>query len=881
MKKILTIILAVTMSMVAGAQSATSIVTQQQCLKSLMEKERLGSAIQKMQTGKQTAQNNLIQYQNTPTQKKTYQVAPYAMSASEMDTIELYFKGFYDDPYYTPLDTVVGRQGDTIVTGGDWYFVLQNERYQFIFDVFGASADNPTGTYTEKDLDISYSWCAIPEADGKTSYYKTCNLTIKADKVSENLTKYAIDAVIVTTLGIGGRENGTFKIHAEHESITPINKLDVAILNCEVTPSDDRFRIAGKNDTMEVDMTLFSEFGVVGYYSHKSIDTENTKVVYREKNYEVMEMEGVIYDADMITGGVAYVFMTEVLTTDTSFFNIAMEAPIVPTDTVTLKCKNMMIDASGGSTQATITISASNMGYSILAGFNDTELSAPAIYSGDKAMVYLTDMANDKEISALQCTIEIDGDEENGYLVRIEMLGDDHKYYIMDLAWEVPTPVRTEVLDFKTCSKSMYYVDDLGMEELQLANYNGEYSASFDILYINRVMGGEFTLADLWSEQTFIVHHVGEQENKVPIADVAGSIKQEKGVTYLEATVIGFDSVQYDVSMFYSVPVPTDTITYEFDGFGDDDVVFTNALPQGIFVLEAMSRDGNLIANVQVNRIETETVVGTFYNDGLFTHNDFFTDNTFVKVWNDSIEDYEEFYVQKGELKVTMDEDKVITAVASFICDDAKQYNLTFKVKYERAHLPYDMEEGAVDYTYAPDSRVTIVDYIKDYGLIYFEILPQDYANIAALYFAADSLDPEIGIPAGVYPINYSFEAGTVIESKGIAMDGYPLESYFCTFQIEEDEYGEMALYYNELYCMVEGTVRVEKVYEDKTPMMRLEINAVNSYDRPIHLFYFGAVNALEDVVAGGVDDVKKQLINGQLYIIRNGVTYTVLGNQL
>jgi hypothetical protein len=237
--------------------------------------------------------------------------------------------------------------------------------------------------------------------------------------------------------------------------------------------------------------------------------------------------------------------------------------------------------------------------------------------------------------------------------------------------------------------------------------------------------------------------------------------------------------------------------------------------------------------------------------------------------------------VQKGELKVTMDEDKVITAVASFICDDAKQYNLTFKVKYERAHLPYDMEEGAVDYTYAPDSRVTIVDYIKDYGLIYFEILPQDYANIAALYFAADSLDPEIGIPAGVYPINYSFEAGTVIESKGIAMDGYPLESYFCTFQIEEDEYGEMALYYNELYCMVEGSVRVEKVYEDKTPMMRLEINAVNSYDRPIHLFYFGAVNALEDVVAGGVDDVKKQLINGQLYIIRNGVTYTVLGNQL
>jgi hypothetical protein len=425
----------------------------------------------------------------------------------------------------------------------------------------------------------------------------------------------------------------------------------------------------------------------------------------------------------------------------------------------------------------------------------------------------------------------------------------------------------------------MYYVDDLGLEELQLANYNEEYSVAFDILYINQIMGGEFTLTDLWEEQTFIVHHNDEEDYYVPIAKVDGKIEQKKEVTYLEATVIGFDSVQYDIKMFYAVPTPTETITYTFDGLGDDEVIFTNALPQGIFILEAMSADGNMLANVQVNRIETESIEGTFYNDGLFSHNDFYSYNTFVAVFNEETEEYDEYYLQKGDLKVTIDEERIITAVATFICDDAKQYNLTFKTPYQRAHLPYDTEEGEVNYTYEADSYATVQDWIEGYGLIYLELVPADFANVSAFYFAATEMDPEIGIPAGVYPINYTFEPGTVIESKGIAMDGYPLESYFCTLQVEEDENGEMALYYDELYCMVDGTVTVDKL---DGGIMHLEVDAVNSYDQPIKLSYTGPVNTgLEDVITPDSVSVKKLLINGQMYIIRNGVTYTATGAKL
>jgi hypothetical protein len=244
-------------------------------------------------------------------------------------------------------------------------------------------------------------------------------------------------------------------------------------------------------------------------------------------------------------------------------------------------------------------------------------------------------------------------------------------------------------------------------------------------------------------------------------------------------------------------------------------------------------------------------------------------------------EDYDEYHLQKGELVVTVDENNLITAVGTFICDDAKQYNLTFKTPYQRPHLPYDAEEGEVNYTYDSDSHATVKDWIEGYGLVWLELVPKDYSNVSAFYFATDTFDPEIGVPAGVYPINYSFEKGTVIESRGIAMSGYPLESYYCGLQVEEDENGELALYYNydELYCIVAGTVTVEKM-ESNT--MRLIVDAVNSYDRPVKLSYVGPVDtSVENTATETTSGVKKQIINGQLYIIKNNKVYSIMGVQV
>ena len=164
MKKILTFILLACMSVASIAQATN----MQLNLRSFMEKERLGNAMQTIQEhpARKLAAQTAAPAQLAPS-KRTAQTAP---ANSELDTTEVYFSSFYEDPIYFEVDTVVGRQGDTVVTGGDWYFVLKNERYQFIFDIYGGSPDDMAGHYTEKDLDIMFSWCAIPDANGQTEY---------------------------------------------------------------------------------------------------------------------------------------------------------------------------------------------------------------------------------------------------------------------------------------------------------------------------------------------------------------------------------------------------------------------------------------------------------------------------------------------------------------------------------------------------------------------------------------------------------------------------------------------------------------------------------------------------------------------------------------
>ena len=865
MKKIFTFILLACLTLAATAQ------TKPQALKTLMAKERLSNTLQSLQQpARQQAKRVAAEQPATWTVPTTY-TAKAPAQLTGLDTTEVYFTSFHEDPYYIPADTIEGRNG-TIITPAEWYFVLRNERYQFIFDIVNnAKAETMAGTYTEADLEESYSWCMFPEANGKTHYYKTCELTIQEEKVSGTMTKYIVDAVVLATKGIGGEEYGYFKVHAEHKMVVAKTKLDVALYNCTIEPEDDRFRIAGKDKDMEVDLTFFTETGVDGYYSHKLLDDENSKIVYKGNEQGIMDLEGVIYGAENIYGGLTYVFMFEALTTDTCFFNVAMEAPVQAKDTIDITSTNTIINDMYGVSDQTILVDASTAEYEIAAAYNATSITTPAEYPTGSSYVYLTDLKTGQLIESIICNLKINGNKTDGYQVEIRMLGTDYKYYIMNLSYGVPEIKETKVLDFKNNSKTMYYIDVLGLKELQIANFDGEYSASFDILYIDQVMDGEFTIANMFEEQTFLIHHMVEngETYDVPVkfAEFGGEIWQKNDTTYLTASILGFDSIQYEISMFYTIPTPTETVTYTFDGLKDDVVDLTNAVvSSGIFVLDAMSADGLMMAKVNVERLTTESVEGTFYNDGKFDHSDFYPVDTWVKIWNATTKEYDEYSVQKGTMTVKV-ENNVLTAVASFICDNAVQYDLTFKTLYVRERIPYDKEED-LEYTFEEDAIVEVIDWIEGYRIIELFVLPADESLVADFYFIVDYTtvpDPEIGIPAGVYPINGSWESGTVLACKGILPDG-PAPAYVCGVN---DGY----LDEQNLWCLVDGTVTIEKV----NGKMKMEVDALNSYDYSVKLHYNPVASAVEDITAGNTN-ISKRIINGQLVIIRNGQAYDATG---
>ena len=854
MKKILSFILLACLTLAATAQ------TKPQALKTLMAKEHLSNTLQsKQQPARQQAK---LVAEKPATWTATTYAAKAPAQLTGLDTTEVYFTSFYEDPYfYEPCE---------------WYFTLRNERYQFNFDLINNTNPNSmAGTYTEKDMDEWFSWCMFPEANGDTHYYKTCTLTIQEEKVSANLVKYTVDALILATCGIGGEEYGYFKVHAEHKIIKATTKLDVALYNCSITPEEDRFRIAGKDNEIEVDLTFFTETGIDGYYSHNLLDDENSKIVHKGKEKGIMDLEGVIYGTENIYGGLTYVFMFEAFTTDTCFYNVAMEAPVVAKDTIEITSTNAIINDAYGMTDQTILVDASTAEYVINAAYNAKSITTPAEYPTGYSYVYLTDIKTGQKIESVICNLKITGNKLQGYQVEIRMLGTDYKYYIMHLSYGVPTVKETKVLDFKNIAKTMYYIDVLGLKELQIANFDGEYSVSFDILYIDQVMGGEFDMSNMFAEQTFLIHHINDNGNvydsPVKPAEFGGKIWQKNDTTFLTASILGFDSIQYEISMFHTIPAPTKTVTYTFDGFGNDVVELTNAVgSSGIFILDGMSADGQLMAKVNVERITNKSIEGTFYNDGKFDHTDFYPMDTWVKVWNAATKSYDEYSVQKGTMTVKV-ENNIVTAVASFLCDNAVQYNLTFKTEYARERIPWDEEEEELDYTFDSNSYVKATDWRPEgYRIIELFMVASDESIAADFYFIIDqnvAADPQIILPAGVYPINASWVSGTTLACSGILPDG-PAPSYVC--YVDEEGYLDP----EGLYCLVDGTVTIEKV----NGKMKVEVDAVNSYDVPVKLHYVGAITtAVEDIEVDNTNS-SKRLINGQLFIIRNGKIYNANG---
>lgn len=216
-----------------------------------------------------------------------------------------------------------------------------------------------------------------------------------------------------------------------------------------------------------------------------------------------------------------------------------------------------------------------------------------------------------------------------------------------------------------------------------------------------------------------------------------------------------------------------------------------------------------------------------------------------------------------------MDVDGNITAVAEAICADSVYYHITMTAHYEREYLRGDMPFGSIERTYTANDILSTMDKSEEKGWIYVAVGAADQSDLMAMHFFVDSTDADILIPEGEYKINKSFRPGTVLGNAGPDDQNQISTPFYATV----DNLG----YLTNIYMWVKGTVTVAK----KDGKLYLEVNALNSYDVPVHIIYDGSISTALPKIQYPVSNTHKIIRNGQLIILKDGAEYNAQGIQI
>ena len=737
--------------------------------------------------------------------------------------------------------------GPKYYSSGDWYVVLENEEDWEVYLNWFAPKNNYCGTFQTKDFDHDYSYIFTPDnRENGAIHYESITMNINIEEVTPLLSR------IVLTATITGDDGNTYKVAAQQDILNVKTTIESSIMDASFISGDGEYTIMGKNEDLDFHMVVQSNqitgiFNSIAYF-----DIDNSHVIYKGDSIQPMQIEAIV-DLGLIENDVlAYGAQFNIISTDTVLYKISVAAPFPsPTDTIDIQCHNLHIEDTWASMYNTITMTAHNDDYEVMIMYADHLLQAKE-YTEAETVVHITDRHSLTTVEALVTRMQISQTSNGDYQAVLESRCTDNKIYTMHLSWIVPTPQDTLAIDFDYSAKASYYSTN---NDLLLINQDDTYELSLNVYGI--ALGEHFTLDNMGSYTHLYVHSA-----EVEIADVQGQIYQSHDTTWIQAEIIGFDAVLYQTTLWYVAPVPSETINISLT-----EVPFDNHLEEGYFHFLSYSADSLYAISLMP---ATHQVEGSYVNDGVFGkfgegQYDFFNDYTYVGEWNETTQSYDIYTVEKGEMHVQMDADGTIHATASVVCENAKQYNITITSHYERKHLDWDAEDTPVERTYTTVDQMEIADFTNE-GYMVFSVDAQDQSDMVVLYLFTDTPDKEIGLPVGTYSINNTHVAGSVLASTGVNDDGSVSPSIYSTTDGE---------YLDRMYFLVDGTVTVSK---NKDNTLRLEVNAVNSYDIPVHIVYDGTATGLEDIQVETINGTTKVMTNGQLVIIRDGKIYNAMG---
>ena len=738
---------------------------------------------------------------------------------------------------------LVGPEYD--FTTGEWYVALEAQGYTFRLCWFG-DEDNYCGTYTFDDMSMDYSWGWYQSADMFYQiYFQDVTMTI-SEKVEGSLTQIVLDATILDT------NDRTYKVHSVHSAYTPKNTIENVLDNSTVTMDFGYYVLEGHNNDLSVKLGVISDV-VDGEYTKADFDMNQTKIMYNGVEQYMLQANMQVGLSELDNGALGYKAALHFYNQDTVLHKVSMTVPLpAAKDTIDVECHNLFVDESFAN-QGLMMIGGSNKEYDIFAMYEDFYAEA-GVY--ENIALIVTDKKTWLDCSSIRGTLTLK-ETADGWEANIEAYCDDYNWYSIDMNYEVPVPTKTVKVEFENSALASFRPDQLNM--IQLIQYADDYEASITIY--NTGLGESFDMEKVLMDYTELYDR--NVESSVEIADLKGVLSQRGDTTVINASYIGFNAVQYDVEFWYIVPTVVDTVEIEMP------VKFTNALQDGYYVLSSYTPDNSIF--ISLSPMTDGEVGGTFINDGMFGkfgadggRYDFYNGNTYIYVESE----WQNYTIEKGELEVELAKDGTITAVAKFIARNGVYYHVKMTSEYN-THLDFDEPEEIIDRTYTTDDYVKIDDQTEKNGYIYLALEAADGSDMAAFFFFVEEADEDIIVPAGVYPIDSSEEYGTVQANPGVQGDGV-----WPSFYARMMEDGSLI---TPLWLLVDGTVEVTKT-EEGYPY--LEVNAVNSYGVEVHIVFDGTATSLENINVN-IEGIRKQIIDGQLVIIRDGKAYNAQGSQV
>ncbi len=780
--------------------------------------------------------------------KTTPRTAPNAKKApakAQKEVIPLNYDAFAFIEYNPDLgDWMIGLSCDDI-TRPEYGHNLQLNWY--------APADNPCGTFTKEDFIYDLTHLLTPFSYGSIMFSEM-SMTLTHEAVNANLERYILEATLVS------EDGDTYQVHAKHENIVAKGKVDIYIDDATLTQEGMTFTVEGKNADLDLKLVV-DNYDIIGAYGKNMILWENSKIAYKGATLSPISFKAVVNLASHVeTGALAYVTEINMLANDTIDYHFILAAPLsAPTDTIELTAVDLEVDDSNALWVGAIDFYATTTEFSIRGGWR-AEYAEEGTY---EAAIFLDD-AQMNTITSLNAQVTVTLADDNNWAIEGTMLGNDNKIYNLHLSYNVPEQTDTILVSFANSAQAKYYphMDN----DIQIYNENDLYSASINVSGVG--LGEEF-------DEEYIIAYFSYLEAKdgtpITVAEIKdGKLYQVGDTTKMEADFVTFEGVLYQVRLWYVAPTPTQTVKLDIQ---DAEMIIDYDYNQA-YNLVGYSDDKQTAFVVTVYATSKDDVPGTFVNDGLFGkfgdgRYDFDASNSYIGKYNAANESYDLYYIQKGQFTVTLDEEDNVTLTASVVCEDAIQYDVTLTSKYEEPHIEFDAEEGPVDRVYGANAEVTINDHSADYGLISVQIIDPVEGDITALYFCYMESDPETIIPEGTHEINDTWFDGTVLASTGMEWDGSVVPSYYAGYTD-----GWLVEPY---YFFQTGTVEVTKNADGK---LSFEINALNSCNIPVHIVYDAAASGVENINVN-VAGVKKQILDGQLVIIRDGKAYNAVGAQV